>query len=299
MPFSLADCILNHQNLEHPPNPLSPSSSGAPKEKPKVITPRKQAGATRGKKRGERAENAPPAVQPLSLVDLIPLSSPPLPPSSLPQPSDSSPSKTPVSLDEIQRLKLLFGEVSSEWPKLVKAVRELKEALAPGEPEAAVFRDKSFPLEKSGGRKAPPPPVVEGPPRVSLPSTAPPAPAPPKEKASAGVDPNGPSSKESSEIHSKLAELLKLLKESLEARGSSAARMVEIPKNLTLEIAREVAGKVKETICSSVKMASRNEPSIASESHGASQPSFGEPVAQKRIPLDDVAAIIDQITGMR
>jgi hypothetical protein len=99
--------------------------------------------------------------------------------------------------------------------------------------------------------------------------------------------------KESSEIHSKLAELLRLLKQSLEAKGNSAARMVEIPKNLTLEIAREVAGRVKESLASPLHASDQNDP------HGKPRLTPEGATAPKKIPLDDVAAIIDQITGMR
>ncbi|MBI4606264.1 MAG: hypothetical protein HY721_30225, partial [Planctomycetes bacterium] len=71
--------------------------------------------------------------------------------------------------------------------------------------------------------------------------------------------------------------------------GGGSAAKVEIPKSLTLEIAREVAGRVKESVLSSLRQA----PERAAGEEDRSPP----PAAPKKIPLDDLSAIIDQLTG--
>src|SRR4030095_5238963 len=70
------------------------------------------------------------------------------------------------------------------------------------------------------------------------------------------------------EIDAKLVEVLRLLRENIARRQGDAPATVEIPRNLTLEIAREVAGKVKESVLSSLRTA----PAPASHSTDASAP---------------------------
>ena len=263
MSFSLADSILNFSDPDKesrlkallPVGPPQRPPTGEAKARPKASGPRKQVKGARG-----TAKNGAPEAH-------------------------GAEKKAPP---EILRLKALFGEVSSEWPKLVKAVQELREALleeAGAQDSSSLTRhrgkgieepqrDRSDRLDEGGGA---PPLSSPGPQRETPP-------------------PSSVGSTESSDVHSKLAELLKLLKQSLEAKGSNAASIVEIPKHLTLEIAREVAGRVKESLVSLPRAAPDGGQS-SSKGRGVFSPE--ELGAPKKIPLDDVAAIIDQITGMR
>lgn len=71
---------------------------------------------------------------------------------------------------------------------------------------------------------------------------------------------------------------------------------MEIPRSLTLEIAREVAGRVKESVLSSIRLASQTG-TPAGELQVREAPRIAKEEPGKRIPLDDVSALIDQITG--
>jgi len=65
---------------------------------------------------------------------------------------------------------------------------------------------------------------------------------------------------------------------------------VEISKDVTLEIAREVAGRVKQSVIESMQQGTAS-PAPAGENP------LEKPAGPKRIPLDDLDAIINQITG--
>jgi hypothetical protein len=97
--------------------------------------------------------------------------------------------------------------------------------------------------------------------------------------------------KQQTELNQKLGELLSLLKDNLASKaggGSKASGEVVLPKHFTRDIAREVAGKVKESVLSSLRAA----PAPSSAERVALQEEGAE-----KIPLDDVQGIIDRLTG--
>jgi hypothetical protein len=92
---------------------------------------------------------------------------------------------------------------------------------------------------------------------------------------------------EAGPINAKLKELITLLKEGFAAQDGT--RPVQLSRKATREIAREVAGKVQE----SVVLKGRH--NVGDTKSDAVSPAPTD--SQKRIPLDDLSAIIDQITG--
>ena len=176
--------------------------------------------------------------------------------------------------EEVAGLRSLLGEVSREWSELLTAVAELKKTLRPEELEeafasaglSAFFRkgegDPASVDDRDAGSAAPGARIAE----------------------------NAPA--ETPEVHARILEILHLLRQNL--RENAAAKeegrkpsMVEIPKSMTMEIAREVAGRVRDSLTTLP-------PSPAGAASPSERPS---PAPPRRIPLDDVTAIIDQITG--
>jgi hypothetical protein len=187
--------------------------------------------------------------------------------------------------------------VTREWSGLEAAVEEFRKALEPDDFEDALAAVGLSPLLTSL------PPVVLA---SEVAANAPPAPAEAARAAAgsgrarrrnapvAGESLPAPRTADAGEggmIQDKLAELLALLKENLALKETAA---VEIPRNVTMEIAREVAGRVKDTVLSSLKSA----PAAGTGSAGQTPPPAAPPATvEKRIPIGDVAAMIDHLTG--
>ncbi len=120
----------------------------------------------------------------------------------------------------------------------------------------------------------------------------------PEEPAPNGRAPNGTGESAAGPVENKedlvqkLDELIRLVRNSLDGREPAGPAVV--PQKLSREIAREVAGQLRATISSCLPP--RTEPAAAAPS-GSPQSPAG-PKQPARIPLDDVASIIDQITGM-
>jgi len=96
-----------------------------------------------------------------------------------------------------------------------------------------------------------------------------------------------------SSIDHKLEEVIKLLKHNLSSDSRADSQGVDIPSGLTQEIAREVAGRLQDTVLSNLQSSS---PTGSGKSPGLPE-SPPEKEAAKRIPLGDVQAIIDQLTN--
>jgi len=188
-----------------------------------------------------------------------------------------------AALKDAQRA---FQQIAGEWSSIVAAIQDLKRELEPEDFREALEaaglavkpRAPSPVPEPSSGEpqpRQPPPSATARSPRPAK------VPATPKER---------PVPQDEASIHGKLEELLKLLKDKVEARDPhKEPPALSIPKDVTREIAREIAGQVKESVLATIQAAS---PRGAPEPPAA--PQHG-PV--KRISLDDVAGIIDQITG--
>jgi hypothetical protein len=171
--------------------------------------------------------------------------------------------------EEVAGLRSLLGEVSREWSELLTAVAELKKTLRPEELEeafasaglSAFFRkgegDPASVADRDAGSAAPGARIAE----------------------------NAPA--ETPEVHDRILEILHLLRQNLRENAAAKPSMVEIPKSMTMEIAREVAGRVRDSLTTLP-------PSPAGDASHSERPS---PAPPRRIPLDDVTAIIDQITG--
>jgi hypothetical protein len=111
------------------------------------------------------------------------------------------------------------------------------------------------------------------------------------------------------EVKEKLTEVLELLRSKLPSPGSPQARLY-IPPDLSLKLAREIASKVSESMTSDAQLLAA---AAHSGSQGASQPSSGaagedqatfgywkEKAAKakdKPIPIDDVAGMLERLTG--
>src|SRR5262245_54238782 len=155
------------------------------------------------------------------------------------------------------------------WETLAQAVRELRREWDQETFENFFAEPGPAPLAEAETEDllAPPPPAASRqPPAVSF---QPPA----ASRQPPAVSP---------ELSSRLEELIRLVKSSIAARGSGQVPVV--PPELTREIAREVAGRLK----ANLGVAAPNPPTP-----GAAE----QPATTERIPLDDVASIIDQITG--
>lgn len=96
-----------------------------------------------------------------------------------------------------------------------------------------------------------------------------------------------------SSIDHKLEEVIKLLKHNLNSDSRADSQGVDIPSGLTQEIAREVAGRLQDTVLSNLQSGSPTGSGKAPGSPGSPP----EKEAAKKIPLGDVQAIIDQLTN--
>jgi hypothetical protein len=166
--------------------------------------------------------------------------------------------------EEIAGIRGLLGEVSREWSALLDEVAELKRSMRPEDLEEAFSAAGLSALFRKGGPGRKKPPAAPG--------------------------PAAPAS-ESPEVHARIQEILGLLRENIResaaAKEARKAPAVEIPRSVTMEIAREVAGRVRESLTALPQGAAVHAPA-----HGEPPPA-----APRRIPLDDVSGIIDQITG--
>lgn len=90
------------------------------------------------------------------------------------------------------------------------------------------------------------------------------------------------------EIQQQLKELTTLLRQHVAlASDQDQTSRVEIPRQLTLSIAREVAGRVKDSVLETLRA---NREVIDSTADPRSEK------RSDRVPLEDVAAMIDQLT---
>ncbi len=215
-------------------------------------------------------------------------------------PAPRGPSDAPGSVRE---LKTLLGELTSEWKGIVEAIGDLKKelaaeegiALGPPDPGTIAPSGSSAPLPPKAHRQAHLPAAsVPGAVASSRRDTEKVRKPPEKPVPAAPPSAQGTSQAVSPELERKLGELLKLLKESAASRaGGTAVQAIEIPKNLTLEIAREVAGRVRETMMESFQGPMSSAPGATGGEKAPSAAKSGP----KRIPMDDLNAIINQITG--
>lgn len=235
--------------------------------------------------------------------------------------------------EELAGIRILFEEAAREWTALKDEVQDLQRALepatfrealeaagipggsgipgAPGVGKGAAAGEAPAPAAKEVAKPSAPARPVDrgGRPRAR---TAAPTAAPPPTRAArtapkVSARPPGAAAAPPStgaealaargraELDSKLGELLKLLQENINAKKAGAGTPIEIPRALTLEIAREVAGRVKESVLSTL----RQTPVPEAEVRTGTEKERPRPAADKRIPFDDMSAIIDQITGQR
>ena len=103
----------------------------------------------------------------------------------------------------------------------------------------------------------------------------------------------------STDIRERLAELASLVREHI-AKSSAEAKdttsSLEIPKQLTLTIAREVAGQVKASVLETLRTSGVG--AAGGESDAVRRSSADPRSGPKRIPLEDVEAMIDQLTRL-
>jgi hypothetical protein len=187
--------------------------------------------------------------------------------------------------DEVAAVRGLVHEMAREWSELLASVASLKRAMKAEDLEAA-FRAEGLAALFPGAREQPPVPPRSG---AASPPPPPAAPAPARSRPPETPE---PAVAENPEVHSRIVELLQLLRENIRenAAGKEETRKpatVEIPRAVTMEIAREVAGRVRESLTTLPPPAGEPAP-------GARVPAE----APRKIPLDDVSAIIDQITGV-
>jgi len=231
--------------------------------------------------------------------------------------------ETAFSSDEFTEIRALFDEVSHEWAEMVNAIQDLKQALGP-EDFMAVLR--SARLEAAGIKHLrPEDPVLDSSDEsdeahqdegveveevakveakvqveeVEVEVVDEEAELYVEEEIEADVaeqeqeqeeERGGEEEEEAGAINAKLNQLLKLLKEGMAAKAAEdGPQPVQLSRSVTHEIAREVAGRVKESVLSSVRHKVEDIESGAVKKSPAA--------SQKRIPLDDIGAIIDQITG--
>jgi hypothetical protein len=101
-------------------------------------------------------------------------------------------------------------------------------------------------------------------------------------------DPSSSLPEEGGQVSDKLDELIRLVKVSLEDRPSPGP--ARLPSEVTSQIAREVAGRLKDTL-GNLKAS----PAPAE----ASREQKREPQSPPRIPIDDIAAMIDLLNGSK
>ena len=110
-------------------------------------------------------------------------------------------------------------------------------------------------------------------------------------KTSASSSPN----EIDSDIRDRLSELAGLMKEHLSKSNRAVEQpTVAVPQDLTLKIATEVASRVKASVVETMR---DSKPGQAS-SDEATHPPATETKAAKKIPIDDIAAMIDQLSDL-
>jgi hypothetical protein len=103
------------------------------------------------------------------------------------------------------------------------------------------------------------------------------------------------------QVNLKLLEVLTLLKQSLETAPPERAPALEVPPEVTVAIAREVAGRIQEALRSGdaslleLSLAGGGASSSAGESGGAYWTTERRRQPFRRIPLDDIQAVIDEL----
>ncbi len=198
------------------------------------------------------------------------------------------------------QLKTLLEELSSEWKGIVDAVGKLKKDITE-EKGAPPCSRESAPRESQSPPIAATTASVPGLTAKTVAAAKPEARAKPETDKAAqckartampAAEPPVPGLTVSPDLEKKLGELLRLLKESVAARGGGqAVQAIEIPRDMTLEIAREVAGRVRESMLEGQHAVSNH---ALNASMGQTRPAVSGP---KRIPFDDLNAMINQITG--
>jgi hypothetical protein len=178
------------------------------------------------------------------------------------------------------------------WNDLVEAVCELRrnwdretfekcfEGVGADSVDAAAGQDQREPEIGSLPEPipaAPPSPLAGAPEAAAIAAT-------PQQAAIEG--PGSPPTEENEEVADKLDELIRLVKASLEDRPSPAP--TRLPSEVSSQIAREVAGRLKDTL-------GGLKPS--QQAPAAPQAPRREPEGPPRIPIDDIAAMIDQLNG--
>ncbi len=244
---------------------------------------------------------------------------------------ESRPSGAATIDSDLEKSNRLFEAATREWSALAESLHDLKNELEPGDFAAALAHMKIPGLEKmvrdwrkaqaeyeavlssaSAGRGEGAAPRLAS--RDTKPATASadspretpetnaeeatqPAPEPEAEPPSASTQSASTSSSETrdgpdetTEIQRQLTELTALLRQHVALTSDqNSSPGVEIPKQLTLKIAREVAGHVKDSVLETLR---------ANEKSREADETADRQLEKKseKVPLEDVAAMIDQLT---
>ncbi len=94
-----------------------------------------------------------------------------------------------------------------------------------------------------------------------------------------------------STINRRLVEVLALLQQNLETLATDAKRQVNVPAEVTQAIAKEVAGRVQETL----GPGGADQKSGSEENVGSYWAGGGSDDSFRRIPLDDIESVIDEL----
>jgi hypothetical protein len=189
----------------------------------------------------------------------------------------------------VTEITRLLHEAAEEWTALEEAIQDLRAALEPASfPEAlaaaglaaveedgrAADGERRHPSQAASARK---------PARRVEERAAPPS--------SGGQTPKG-KALEDPVVNAKLEEVLKLLRTHVAAKAAGTAPpAVEIPQKFAHVIASEVAGRLKESVLKNFQA-----PNPGVQGTPAHLQSAPEPTPEsKRIPLGDIAGIIDQL----
>ncbi len=241
---------------------------------------------------------------------------------------ESRPSGAATIDSDLEKSNRLFEAATREWSALAESLHDLKCGLEPGDFAAALAHMKIPGLEKmvrdwrkaqaeyeavlssaSAGRgesaAAKPATASSDSPRETPETNAEeatqPAPEPEAEPPSASTQPartnsseTGDGSDETTEIQRQLTELTALLRQHVAlTNDQNSSPGVEIPKQLTLKIAREVAGHVKDSVLETLRA---NEKSREADKTADRQLEKKSEKMSEKVPLEDVAAMIDQLT---
>lgn len=114
-------------------------------------------------------------------------------------------------------------------------------------------------------------------------------------EANSETSASSPPNEIDSDIRDRLSELAGLMKEHLSKSNRAVEQpTVAVPQDLTLKIATEVASRVKASVVETMR---DNKPARASSDEAAHPPAT-ETKAAKQIPIDDIAAMIDQLSDL-